>query len=288
VFLLQNTGYLPSNFWLNLWRLWPLILVLVGIELLLANRVPWLALLGIGAVVLLVGAIATRSSLPPTSGADTVGRSFQTNLDGARQANVIVRFGAGQLRIAPIVDASPDALAAMTYDGPEQLIPQPRYTPANGGTAQLEIQASGHGPGFFPFGGNRSDAMHLDVNLTPSVPIPTLTVQSGAADAQLDLSSLNISNLDLSIGAASAWVRLPQAVSTTSAHISGGAATITIEVPQGVAAQIRHRGGLSTLNVDTNRFPVVGQELYKSPDYDSAQHKVDVDLETGIATIQVN
>src|SRR4030081_150733 len=41
VFLLQNTGYLPPNFWFNLWRLWPVILVLVGIELLLANRVPW-------------------------------------------------------------------------------------------------------------------------------------------------------------------------------------------------------------------------------------------------------
>ena len=51
VFLLQNAGYLPPNFWTNLWRLWPLVLVLAGIELLLAHRVPWLALAGLAAIV---------------------------------------------------------------------------------------------------------------------------------------------------------------------------------------------------------------------------------------------
>ena len=49
VFLLQNTGYLPANFWLNLWKLWPLVLVLIGIELLLSHRVPWFALAGVTA-----------------------------------------------------------------------------------------------------------------------------------------------------------------------------------------------------------------------------------------------
>ena len=47
VFLLENTGYLPPNFWMNLWRLWPLVLVLVGIELLFASRIPWVALAGV-------------------------------------------------------------------------------------------------------------------------------------------------------------------------------------------------------------------------------------------------
>jgi len=51
VFLLQNAGYLPPNFWVNLWRLWPLVLVLAGIELLLAHRVPWLVLSGLAACV---------------------------------------------------------------------------------------------------------------------------------------------------------------------------------------------------------------------------------------------
>jgi hypothetical protein len=128
----------------------------------------------------------------------------------------------------------------------------------------------------------------MQVDLNPAVPITTLTVQSGAADAKLDLSTLRVSTLDINVGAAATTVQLPEAAGATSAHISGGAATITVNVPQGVAARIQHRGGLSTLTVDSSRFPLVSDGLYQSPDYATAQNKVDLTLETGIATIQIS
>ena len=74
----------------------------------------------------------------------------------------------------------------------------------------------------------------------------------------------------------------------TTAHISGGASTITLEIPQGVAARIQQRGGLNTLNVDQGRFPQQQEGVYRSTDYDTAQNKLDVTLETGVTTIQVN
>jgi hypothetical protein len=286
VFLLQNTGHLPPNFWVNLWRLWPLVLVLAGIELLLAHRVPWLWLAALAAVVLIVGAVATNSGLPLQHTPPAVTRTAQTDLGGATQATVTVRFGAGQLNVGPVEQPGPNRLAEMHYEGPADLAPQPGYA-VKSRVGQLEYQISGRGPGFIPFSGNRSDTMRMDLNLSPAIPITMLTVQSGAADARLDLSSLRVDNLDMSLGAASTWVRMPQAGSTT-AHISGGASTITIEVPQGVAAQIRHHGGLSTLNVDMSRFPQVSDGVYQSSGYESAQNKVDINLETGIATIQVS
>jgi hypothetical protein len=286
--LLQNTGYLPPNFWVNLWRLWPLILVLVGIELLLAHRIPWLVLVAVGAVVLCLGAVSTMSSVPHQYGPAAVTRSLQTDLGGARQAAVMVRFGAGQLIIGPLLQPGPDQLAMMTYEGPVEMTPQPRYATSNGGIGQLEYEVSGRGPGFLPFASGRSDALRMQVDLNPAVPITTLTVQSGAADAKLDLSTLRVSTLDINVGAAATTVQLPEAAGATSAHISGGAATITVNVPQGVAARIQHRGGLSTLTVDSSRFTLVSDGLYQSPDYAAAQNKVDLTLETGIATIQIS
>jgi len=79
-----------------------------------------------------------------------------------------------------------------------------------------------------------------------------LNVQTGATEAHLDLSNLKVNSMDFSVGAANAWIRLPQAAGPTIAHISSGAATITLEVPQGVAAQIHHSGGLSTVDIDHN------------------------------------
>jgi hypothetical protein len=154
---------------------------------------------------------------------------------------------------------------------------------------QLEYQSSPRGaPGFLPFVGNRSDAAQMDLTLTPNVPITSLNVQTGATDARLDLSSLNVSALDMSVGAATTWLRFPQAAGLTTAHISGGASTLTLEIPQGVAAQIQLRGGLSTVNVDQSRFPQVSDNLYRSADYDTATNKLDLSIETGVTTIQIS
>jgi hypothetical protein len=136
--------------------------------------------------------------------------------------------------------------------------------------------------------GRNSGSPRMDLNLAPNVPITSFVVQTGATDARLDLSTLRVNAIDMSIGAATAWVRFPEAAGSTTVHISGGASTITLEIPQGVAAQIRHRGGLSTLNVDQNRFPQVSEGLYRSADYDTAPNKLDINLETGVTTIQVN
>src|SRR5437868_6967787 len=291
VFLLENTGYLPPNFWMNLWRLWPLVLVLVGIELLFANRIPWIALAGVAAVVLVVGAIVTNSGPMGASRGETQTQATQTDLDGATQAAITVRFGAGQLNVGPIAQPQPNQLAIMNYQGPPELAPVPRYTSLRGGTGQLEYQTSGRsGPSFMPFINPHNDAAaHADLNIAPTVPISSLNVQTRAADAHLDLSHLNVSSLDMSIGAATAWIRFPEnASTTTAAHISGGASTITLEIPQGVAAQIQQRGGLSTFNIDQSRFPQVSEGLYRSPDYTSSTNKLDLNLETGVTTLQVN
>lgn len=287
VFLLQNAGYLPPNFWMNLWRLWPLVLVLAGIELLLAQRIPALALAGLATVVLILGALATGSSLPmsPTEAAP-VTRTMQTDLGGATQAAVTVRFGAGQLNIGPILQPPDTQLAMMDYAGPAELAPQASYSP-DGGTGQLDYQVYGRGPGFAPFLGGVSSG-RMDLTLSPKVPITSLTIQTGATDAHLDLSSLLVSNMDFSVGAASTWIRLPEAAGTTNAHIAGGASTITLEIPQGVGAQIRHRGGLNTMNVDQNRFASAGDGVYRSADYATAANKVDINIETGVTSIQVN
>jgi hypothetical protein len=267
--------------------LWPLILVLVGIELLLAHRVPWLALAGFGAVVLVVGAVATNSPMGMPGGSpEAVTSTTQTDLQGANQAAVTVRFGAGQLVLGPIEQPQPNALALMSYQGPPPA-PQPHYVVANG-IGQLEYQTSGRdGPNFLPFGNGRGDAATMNLNLTPGVPITSLNVQTGATDARLDLSKLRVNTLDMSIGAATTFVRFPEAAGLTSAHISGGASTITLEIPQGVAAQIQHHGGLTTLNVDQSRFPQVNDTTFRSPDYDTAQNKVDLSIETGVTTITV-
>jgi hypothetical protein len=174
----------------------------------------------------------------------------------------------------------------MTYTGPADAAPEAQYTVA-GGTGRLNYQLSGRAANFMPFAGRGRGDAQLDVNLAPNVPL-ALTVQTGATQARLDLSRLNISTLDMALGAADTWIRLPESSGTTTAHISGGATSLTLEIPDGVAAQIRQRGGLNTLNVDQSRFPAAGDGVYRSPNYQTAPNKVDLTLETGVSTLRIN
>ena len=152
VFLLQNTGYLPPNAWQNLWRLWPVILVLAGIELLLANRAPWPVMALLGALVLVGGTLALGLSMAPGAAASAVERSSATALGGATQAAVILRFGAGELNMGPLVSPSPDQLAVMNYSGPAELAPEPRYSTdgRRNRSARISDQHALHGPELHP------------------------------------------------------------------------------------------------------------------------------------------
>jgi hypothetical protein len=296
IFLLQNLGVLAPTAWLGLWRLWPLLLVLIGIDLLLAHRRSLAVLVGLVVAIFALGLVAGMVDVPGLSaprqgaGPDTTSRAQTQTLRGATQAAVTLRFGAGQLDVGPLLHAGPDDLASMTYDGPPGAAPEAQYSVANG-LGRLDYQLSGRAAGgFAPFFANRGGGnpeSRLNVSLRPDLPL-TLTVQTGATQARLDLSQLRVGTLDVSLGAADTWVRLPENAGTTTAHFSGGATSLTLEVPDGVAAQIRTRGGLNTVSIDQTRFPAAGADVYRSPDYATATNKVDITVETGVSTIRVS
>ena len=286
VFLLQNAGILPASVWGDLWRLWPLVLVLAGLEMLIGRRLPWLfAIGGLVIVIVALGGAASSYVVLGTARANVSTETIATELQSARQAAVTVHFGAGLLNIGSALEPPPGQLATMAFTGPSNLIPQPDYK-VTGETGRLtyEINRQGNVLALIP---GSNDEMQLEIDLSRQVPISSLDIQAGAADAQLDLSKLHVNNLDMDVGAARMRVGMPETGSTT-AHISGGAFQMTIDVPQGVAARIRHSGGLSGLHINTSRFPALGDEVNQSPDWDTATNKVDITVETGFTTIQVN
>ena len=72
----------------------------------------------------------------------------------------------------------------------------------------------------------------------------------------------------------------------TRAKIRAGMASVDVRVPDGVAARIRAKGGMAEINVNRDRFPRSGDN-YQSPDYDSAEHKVEIDAETGMGSLRI-
>ncbi|MDE3077929.1 MAG: hypothetical protein KGJ86_21100, partial [Chloroflexota bacterium] len=114
IFLLQNFGLLSWDIWSQLWRLWPLLLVVVGIELIFRDALPG-AFGSVVAVVLIVAVLAVAvgfsGSLAPA--APSASSATSQALNGARRASVRIDFGAGQLKVGAL-DQPGDLLSSVT------------------------------------------------------------------------------------------------------------------------------------------------------------------------------
>ena len=111
-------------------------------------------------------------------------------------------------------------------------------------------------------------------------------MKTGASDAQVDLTNLNVTRLEIETGASRLDLRLPAGAGATQAAVEAGAADVTITIPQGVAVRISEDTGLASFNVDTSRFPKVGK-LYESPGFATAANRVELRVRGGLAKVAV-
>lgn len=248
VLLAQTTGMIPAN--VNLWAIfWSLMLVAFGVSLLLR-----------------------------TTGRFGSGRmqAAREALQGAQQATVRIHHGAGELRIDG--SAAPDELYSGSFGGGLDA----RVSRSNGEVTADLRPPSDNFPVFTFY--TRGD-LDWRLGLNPSVPLK-LDLEVGASRNLLNLRSLQVKELKLQTGASATEIEFPAQAGSTFARVRSGMASVDIIVPQGVAARIHATGGMASINVDTARFPHNGSE-YRSPDYDTAANRLDLDVETGMGAISI-
>ena len=123
-----------------------------------------------------------------------------------------------------------------------------------------------------------------ELMVSPEVALD-LDIRAGAAELDLDLTHLNVRRVFVGAGASQIRIRLPDA-GRTHVEIEAGAADIEITVPQGVAARIDNDSFLNSTSIDSGRFPKSGGE-HRSPDYSTAENRVDIEIGAGAASVTV-
>jgi len=273
VFLLNNLGYLPWDVWGTLWRFWPVLLILVGVNFFLAGSRPWVML--IVTLVVLAGvflAVWAMSGSGALTKQTTV--SFSQPLGVIERAEVQIDFGAGKLVVGSLPYGSDRLAAGEVSEGAV------RDAAVSGGVARLRLAAPA--PGWWVPGAPSAD---WKVQLTRQVPLD-LVFKTGANESEIDLTDLLVASLTLESGASRNLVILPANAGTTRAAIKAGAADIRVVVPSGVAARIKAEAGVSSIDIDQTRFPKTGDYCI-SPNYTAAVNRVELELKAGAASITV-
>jgi hypothetical protein len=256
---------------------WGAILILIGIVFLLDNlglfgnisvwNLIWpLVLILVGARIL-YGTVFRRA--PETE-------HSSVPLEGAQRARIKVQHGAGRLNVR--TGGGMGVLAEGDFAGGVNVSSQRE---GNGLSVRMSVPEN-----LFPFDWIPGGSLDWSFGLSPEIPI-ALEFETGAGEARLDLRELKISDVHLKSGASSTVIDLPTNAGFTRVRVEAGAASVEINVPSAVAAHIRSKGGLSSLQVDTNRFSSIGSNEYQSPDFATAENKVEMDIEMGVGSVRI-
>ena len=273
--LLVNTGAIPVDRLDQLLDLWPLILIVIGLELILRRSVRGLAgdvaaaLIVLLAVVGAVGYVATTPSPSATHAMDASG-----SLSGLDAAALEIDVGAATIDVSGSDLGSDLYRAHIEYSGPA---PKVDFNQSSG-----KLKISQPSDGFF---GNRKFKLTLQLN----VAVPwTVTENTGAASDNIDFSQLHLGSLRLNTGASHEEITLGPLSGTVPVEVNGGALTVHVHRPAGVETSVRVSGGAVNLTADGRSFHAIGSAAFTSDGYGDANDRYRISVNGGACTVTLD
>ena len=225
VWLLVNLNVIAPVEFSSLLRLWPLLLVVIGLDLLLGRQNSWSgALLG----VITIGALVVFLVLGPGLGWTTANvgnarvESFSTPLENTTQANFVFDLSSEHVNVYALNAPGELIVADIGHTGTID------YTVSGNGTRTVHLSQRSNGSGFV----FNLSSMNLKWNLgvTPEIPV-NLTLNGGSGSVSADLTGLKLQSLQAAMGSGSADFTLPASPSPYQVQLKSGSGAVNFTLP---------------------------------------------------------
>lgn len=268
-------------------KLWPLILIAMGITVIFRNKIVsgiiWglffmliavLAILG-PAYYLQMGVpwISLNGSGPSVSQVSADGYTYNSSVDYTPE----MKKGQAEISLGACktILSSTDKKAATLESNIEGV--KSGWT-SEGDTLKFNVDEKNIILGAKNF--DRTNYINLGDKLIWSINLST-----GASDSKLDLRALSVGKINVDMGAGSAELSLGAKSEITNVLINGGASDIRIIVPKDSGIDVRTDSGLSSNNFDSVNLSPIGEGKYVSDGYSTAANKIKITISTGMSNI---
>ena len=288
IFLLANLGIIPSNPWPIIWNLWPVILIVIGLDILFGRR----SLLGglVGAalgLVLIAGLIFLLIAQPNLPGLNAgfgnsqlQTRHIDAPLAGIRTANVSFDYGSGSYRLYALSDSDKLIDGNVSYYGDLTFDVNASNDRAN---VRIDSRFSGLFFGFM----TPDEKWDTGLNTAPTYDLD-LNYGSGGGDA--DLSQLTLSGGQIDGGSGHVDIRLPSTGKFTL-NADGGSGGLTFHVPGKIALRVEYEHGSGGINPGSRLQLVNGDRnrngVYETESFGSASNAITLIVNGGSGSINI-
>lgn len=288
IFLLANLGVIPSNPWPVIWNLWPVILIVIGLDILFGRR----SLLGglVGAVlglVLIAGLIVLLIARPNLPGfnlgfgnATLQSRHVEAPLAGIQSATVSLDYDSGSYRLYALSDSDKLIDGEVSYYGNLTF-------DVNASNERASVRIDSNVSGMF-FGFMTPDE-RWDIGLNPR-PTYDLDLNYGSGGGDADLSQLTLSSVRVDGGSGRVDVRLP-ATGKFTVDADGGSGGLTFYVPGKAALRVEYERGSGGINPGSRLRLISGERdrdgVYETENFGSASNAITLIVNGGSGSINI-
>jgi hypothetical protein len=303
-FLLHNFGYINFH-WSNLFHLWPVFLLMAGVNLILSNNhTAWAAV--IKALVVIGGfsiiLFANTRSLTFGSAPGMHFNYSDDDDDDDDTPGMVKINGASKFKEQYTADTR-FAQLNISGGGTTYVINDTTGLLLDGNTQEfggryeltrvkkdsltilgfrMRDRDTKKGHSKFEWDSDKGNIATLKLNPNPEWDI---TVKTGASKIDFDLTKFKIRSVKLNGGAAELNVKLGQPVTSTNVDVSTGVSEINISVPKSAACSITTSSGLSSTNFDG--FNEVGDHHYETPGFANSPNKIYIKMNGGLSDFNV-
>ncbi|GIV63237.1 MAG: hypothetical protein KatS3mg045_0576 [Bellilinea sp.] len=242
IWLLSNLGVIPPQNLATLVNLWPLILIVIGLDILFGRRSAaagaFVALIAVGiAVVVLIAG--------PAMGLSTSGvlrhESIREPVSEAARAEITLNLSSQPARIYPLSNSANLLEAEIDYFG------ELRFTSTGQRLRRIRLERIQSNPSV---NFSVDPTARWEIGLTPSLPLE-LTVDGSSGSAELDLSSLQLTGLQIDQSSGRMEIQLPSSGTAYTAKINGGSGSLQINLPSEGNLTLRLEGSSGAIQIRT-------------------------------------
>ena len=317
-FLLANFGYINFH-WENIFHLWPIFLIIAGVNLVFAHNttpIAYAAKIGViilGFGLLLFGNFGDRFNWPWYSYSwhsgnhnhghdnndsdddddddddDTTGVKGIVKVDGVSNFNLPYTADAktAELHISGggtkyiLNDTTSELFKADT----KEHFGMYEFTHSNAGSNYvLHFEMKDHNG--LHFGKNNDNDTNKVIFKLNTDPIWNVYVDAGAAALDFDFAKYKLNKLVINGGMASFKVKLGQPLENTNIDVTTGMAKVEINVPKNAACEIETESALSSNTFEG--FIEKGDGNYQTSGYATAKNKIHISVTGGASNFKVS
>ncbi len=283
LFTLQNLNIIDFN-WYSLWRLWPVFLVMWGISIIPVKNIIKTVLV---LVVLLASVLFILQDTVDwkNDSFDIVYSSNGNSNDDSRSQEFTVPFEdtSKYANLSMDIAASKFVLVDESYDLVDfqkngSLIDYKYSVKKIDSVTDIDIYIEKN-VSYHSKSHNR-----VDLALNP-YPIWDMSFEIGAADANIDLSGIKVSDISIESGAAALKLKLGDDYKKTNVSIETGASSIKVLVPKESYCELEITSVLSGKNIDG--FEKVDHGKYITDNYNETENRIYIVVETAVSSYSI-